>query len=99
MAEENSIEEKKNKIRPPSMLDALIPIISLIILLAAAGFLTAGFLLHRTNPGRSGSITGESPDAEPPGAKTPREQQLKQRLEAMRHLAKKMDGMAAMGQK
>ena len=39
MTEENTIEEKKREIRPPSMLDALIPILSLIILLAGAIYL------------------------------------------------------------
>jgi NhaC family Na+:H+ antiporter len=39
MTEENKIEEKKSEIRPPSITDALIPIISLIILLAGAIYL------------------------------------------------------------
>jgi len=39
MTEENTIEEKKSKIRPPSMTDALIPIVTLIILLAGALYL------------------------------------------------------------
>ena len=39
MTEENTIEEKKSKIRPPSMTDALIPIVTLIVLLAGALYL------------------------------------------------------------
>ncbi len=39
MTEENRIDANKSQIRPPSMMDALIPILSLIILLAGAIYL------------------------------------------------------------
>ena len=39
MTEENTIDEKKSEIRPPSMTDALIPILAIIILLACAIYL------------------------------------------------------------